>query len=518
MPVIARAFAVVFLCAIAFEAMAATQVEIDQARNKGLAWFYVNQKGDGSWKSAGGLQTQSTAAALEALLKAGITRGRPFAMAQSWLANADQISTDSISRQCIALYRSGSDVTELIARLTAMRHLRTKSWGAYDQYYGSFPDTSLALDALAVTNTTYPDTISSLGFITGLQNTDGGWSFTTIYGEPGTSVSRVIPTAHNIATLSRYKTRGWNVDASITNGVNWLVARHKSDGGFTDDLAATIGAPYETALVYLALIEAKNTGNAAAIASQAVIDNAQDFLIDHQQVNGSWSNDPLATALALQTFPAVTLTDTDKDGIPDPVEAVLLTNPSVADGRNLAIGNGDAEPGINASVLLATIPVNRSFSMSLPVSGGTAPYTWSLLTGNLPGGLSLGSSTGVISGAPTATGTYNFSYKVSDSAGLNASTISQIIVNPLPVMVTIPSVSYFETLQSAYNAQPENGEVTFLISVLPLNEDFVLNREVSVLLRGGYNDIFTSRAGFTTLTGSLTIIGGSLTADGITIK
>lgn len=121
MPVIARAFAVVFLCAFSFEAMAATQEEIDQARNKGLAWFYVNQKGDGSWKTAGGLQTQSTAAALEALLNAGITRGRPFAMAQSWLANADQISTDSISRQCIALYRSGSAVTSLIARLTAMR-------------------------------------------------------------------------------------------------------------------------------------------------------------------------------------------------------------------------------------------------------------------------------------------------------------------------------------------------------------------------------------------------------------
>lgn len=520
MSVIAQAVAVLLLV-FATTATAATQAEIDQARSKGLAWLYNTQKGDGSWKTSGGLQTQPTAAVIEALLNAGVTRGRTFAMAQSWLSNADSQSTDSLSRQSIALYKSGASVTVLMTRLTGMRSLTNKSWGAYSMYAGSFPDTSLALDALTITNTTYADTSASLGFISGRQNTDGGWSFTSIYGEPGTSVSRVIPTTHNLATLSRYKAKGWAVAPNITNAVNWLVARQKNDGGFADDLTAIVGNPYETALAYLALNEAKKTGNAVAVAAQTVIDNAQNFLIAKQQTDGSWSGDPMQTALALQTLPAVTLTDSDNDGIPDVVENVLLTNPAVADGRNLNKGNGESVSGINSPVLLAIIPINHSFSMPLTVSGGTAPYSWNLVSGSLPTGLSLGSTTGVITGTPTATGTFNFFYKVSDAAGLNATTTSQINVKPLPalpVMVRLPAINYFDTLQAAYAAQPTGGSVTIQIMDVTLNENLTFDRDIAVNLSGGYDDIFTSQTGATAVTGSLTIIGGSVTVDGIAIE
>ncbi|MDB6120964.1 MAG: hypothetical protein JWO08_4745, partial [Verrucomicrobiaceae bacterium] len=47
--------------------------------------------------------------------------------------------------------------------------------------------------------------------------------------------------------------------------------------------------------------------------------------------------------------------------------------------------------------------VSSVYSQSLSASGGTAPYTWSLQSGTLPAGLSLASSTGVISGTPTVT-------------------------------------------------------------------------------------------------------------------
>lgn len=518
MSVIARAVAVVLLSVLATTATAATQAEVDLARSKGLAWLYINQKGDGSWHNSGGLQTQPTAAALEALLNSGITRGRPFAIAQSWLANADTQSTDSLSRQSIALYKSGASVTELMTRLTGMRSLNTKSWGAYSLYAGSFPDTSLALDALTITNTTYADTSTSLGFIGGRQNADGGWSFTSIYGEPGISVSRVIPTTHNIATLSRYKTKGWGTDTNITNGVNWLVARQMADGGFADDQAATVGSPYETALAYIALNEAKKAGNTAAIAAQTAIDNAQNFLIVNQQTDGSWGGDPMQTALALQTLPTTTLADSDNDGIPDAVETILFTNPTVADGRSLVKGNGDSVSGINASVLLATIPINQDLSMSLTASGGTAPYNWSLVSGSLPTGLVLGNTTGTISGIPTTTGTFNFFYKVSDATSLNTSTISQIIVKPLPVLARTPVISYFDTLQSAYDMQPDNGSVTIQTTQEPLNENLIFNRNITVLLQGSYDESFTTRNGETALSGSLIISGGKVIADGFTIR
>ena len=54
-------------------------------------------------------------------------------------------------------------------------------------------------------------------------------------------------------------------------------------------------------------------------------------------------------------------------------------------------------------------------SPAMTVTGGTAPYTFSV-TGTLPGGLTLNTSTGAITGTPTAAGT--FTIQVKDANGV----------------------------------------------------------------------------------------------------
>jgi hypothetical protein len=69
---------------------------------------------------------------------------------------------------------------------------------------------------------------------------------------------------------------------------------------------------------------------------------------------------------------------------------------------------------------------NGNYSQTLSVSGGLAPYTWSI--SGAPSWLSLNAS-GVLSGKPTAPGTYNFTVKVTDGLGNNATQSLTIRVN-----------------------------------------------------------------------------------------
>ena len=69
---------------------------------------------------------------------------------------------------------------------------------------------------------------------------------------------------------------------------------------------------------------------------------------------------------------------------------------------------------INVQVTTLAVPnaiVGTAYSQALAAVQGAPPYTWTS-TGSLPPGLTL-STAGVISGTPTATGTYSFTAKVS---------------------------------------------------------------------------------------------------------
>lgn len=83
---------------------------------------------------------------------------------------------------------------------------------------------------------------------------------------------------------------------------------------------------------------------------------------------------------------------------------------------------------------LPTGTVSQNYSTTLIATGGTAPLSWSIVSGSLPPGLSLNPATGVIAGVPTTAGTFVPTIRVADS-GIPQQTAQK----PLSISINLPA-------------------------------------------------------------------------------
>jgi hypothetical protein len=114
----------------------------------------------------------------------------------------------------------------------------------------------------------------------------------------------------------------------------------------------------------------------------------------------------------------------------------------------LFAGGGTTPPGpppgpppppapVPPSVITSALPggqVGAVYTATLAATGGKTPYTWSLASGALPAGVVLGASTGALSGAPTAPGTFAFTVRVTGADGLSSTRALSIAVAAAPVV------------------------------------------------------------------------------------
>src|SRR6185503_2837060 len=104
----------------------------------------------------------------------------------------------------------------------------------------------------------------------------------------------------------------------------------------------------------------------------------------------------------------------------------------VNDGA-LDIGSYENQSSSPPPLVLATASLpsgirNVSYSATLSATGGVTPYTWSIVGGSLPGGLTLSASSGVISGTPTDAGSYTFMAQVADSQSPSDTNTKQLSI------------------------------------------------------------------------------------------
>lgn len=104
------------------------------------------------------------------------------------------------------------------------------------------------------------------------------------------------------------------------------------------------------------------------------------------------------------------------------------------------------------SEALTEAAVGSPYTLSLAATGGTAPYTWAVVSGALPPGLVL-SQTGTIFGTPSQTGTFSFAVRATDRQQVSVQKALQLVVKPPALAITTASPLPAATVGVLYTQQ-----------------------------------------------------------------
>jgi hypothetical protein len=92
------------------------------------------------------------------------------------------------------------------------------------------------------------------------------------------------------------------------------------------------------------------------------------------------------------------------------------------------------------TIALPNGAVGQAYSQAIAAGGGTPPYTWTP-GASFPAGFSLASSTGIVSGTPTAAATLSLPVTVTDAANASASASVSLTITAAPLtIVTVPPI------------------------------------------------------------------------------
>jgi hypothetical protein len=106
---------------------------------------------------------------------------------------------------------------------------------------------------------------------------------------------------------------------------------------------------------------------------------------------------------------------------------------------------------INTTSLPSWTKDAPGYTLPIQSQGGKAPYAWTITSGTLPAGLTLGPTTGIISGTPTVATTSSFIVKVTDANGATKTQSLTLLTNPVLSITTTSSNLATATPDALYN-------------------------------------------------------------------
>ena len=125
---------------------------------------------------------------------------------------------------------------------------------------------------------------------------------------------------------------------------------------------------------------------------------------------------------------------------------------------------------VGLSIMTSSLPagtVGAAYDSGLLAANSTPPLTWSVTVGNLPPGIQLGTSTGVLSGTPATAGSYGFTVQVMDSTSATATAPLTLVVDPQPLTIlttSLPGGSVANAYSQTVTSSGGTGAITWSVS------------------------------------------------------
>ncbi len=229
--------------------------------------------------------------------------------------------------------------------------------------------------------------------------------------------------------------------------------------GLTIDAGAgTIsGTPTAAGPNAVTITDTDSEGKAVTVAFTWTIYPA--LVATNQSTQRSITNTTISSVQMTATGGSGTYTNWSATGLPTGLTlnastGVISGKPTVTGSYSVVVtvtdsaGNTDATNAFTWVVAPTLAAANQptqysdvtvSDSLTMTATGGISPYTWS--ASGLPAGLSINSSTGVISGTPTTAGTSTVTVTVTDSTGATDSTTPFSWVVAAKPVVTNPTTA-----------------------------------------------------------------------------
>jgi hypothetical protein len=133
------------------------------------------------------------------------------------------------------------------------------------------------------------------------------------------------------------------------------------------------------------------------------------------------------------------------------VQVTDAAAPSQSSTESLSISV--VNPLTLTTLTLPTAVLDSPYTNTLAAFGGAQPYTWSVVTGTLPAGLTLSPGSGTISGTPTALGQTTITIQVTDSKEPSLAVTRSFVLNVVDGFGSTTSSLADGKVGQAYSAQ-----------------------------------------------------------------